>query len=152
MSIFEHSAPVLAAFAALQAAPAALADGNHHWKPWHCDSGAVQNFWEDVIIGACPETPEAVFWYTGAGMPIAYGGDDGLWRISASSGNAVSWQEMTPHVVQIDGDVALLYYSVTWLVTAPNGDVRRNPSRRFTVLRKLDGRWAMAGGTVVPTP
>jgi Domain of unknown function (DUF4440) len=71
-----------------------------------------------------------------------------VWSRSSAANRAVSWQDLKPISVQIDGDVALIYYSVTWTVVPMSGESRRNPSHRLTVFRRVNGQWLMAGGTI----
>jgi hypothetical protein len=76
------------------------------------------------------------------------GGPDGVWIRSSGANRAVSWQDLKPITVQIDGDVALAYYAVTWTVVPMSGESRPNPSHRLTVFRRSNGKWLMAGGTI----
>lgn len=100
-----------------------------------------------LFATVCPETSEAVFWY-GGDAPVRYGGPNGLWSTSSASNRSVSWRDLQPVAVQIDGDTALVYYSVVWTVQPNDGQPQQRPSRRLTVFRRHDGRWLMAGGTV----
>jgi hypothetical protein len=50
--------------------------------------------------------------------------------------------------MQVDGDLALIYYAVTWTVEPVNGAIRQRPSHRLNVFKRVNGRWLMAGGTV----
>ena len=96
----------------------------------------------------CPETRDARYWYPGSKAPSPYGGPDGVWARSSAANRAVSWQDLKPVAVHIDGDVALAYYAVTWTVEPNSGEPRRNPSHRLTVFRRVNGQWLMAGGTI----
>ena len=96
----------------------------------------------------CPETSDAVFWYTSSDAPAAYGGPKGVWAGSSSQNRSVTWDDMQPVTVQIDGDLAFIYYVVTWTVEPNTGVTRRSRSRRLTVFERRDGRWLMAGGTI----
>ena len=99
---------------------------------------------------ACPATEQAVFWYTASDRPQTYKGPNGLWAYSSSNNRAVSWRDLEPITVQVDGDLAFIYYTVTWTVVPNSGGPRPNPSRRFTVFQRRNGRWLMAGGSVAP--
>jgi hypothetical protein len=102
----------------------------------------------EVYAKSCPETQEARFWYPGSAAPSPYGGPEGVWSRSSAANRAVSWQDLKPMTVQIDGDVALAYYAVTWTVFPHTGESRRNPSHRMTVFRRVNRQWLMAGGTI----
>jgi ketosteroid isomerase-like protein len=107
------------------------------------------------FAAACPESPDAVFWYTGGATPIRYSGDEGLWSVTAASGARSTWRDLAPTTVQIDGNLALIYYAVMWTVERPTGEVIDNPSRRMSVLRRENGEWRLLGGTVaaiLPAP
>jgi hypothetical protein len=98
---------------------------------------------------SCPETAEAVFWYGGE-APARYGGAAGVWSQSSAANRAVTWTDLRPVAVQIDGETALVYYTVIWTVQPSEGEPRGNRSRRLTVFHRRDGRWLMAGGTIAP--
>jgi hypothetical protein len=102
----------------------------------------------EVYAKSCPETREARFWYPSSAAPSPYGGPDGVWSRSSAANRAVSWQDLKPITVQIDGDVALAYYAVTWTVVPHSGESRQAPSHRLTVFRRVNGHWLMAGGTI----
>ena len=116
-----------------------------------CNDGWVQSIAHkkfELFTSVCPETPDARYWYPGSEAPSPYGGPDGVWGRSSAANRAVSWQDLEPIAVQIDGDVALVYYAVTWTVEPASGEPRRNPSHRLTVFRRVNGQWLMAGGTI----
>jgi hypothetical protein len=93
-----------------------------------------------------------VFWYTGGPAPITCGGDSGLWVSSAATGNLPTWSNLVPNTVQVQGDLALIYFEVLWTINTPDGQALQNPSRRMLVMRRVDGRWLVAGGTVAGIP
>ena len=116
-----------------------------------CNDGWVESIARktfELYAMACPETREARFWYPNGAAPLPYGGPDGVWSRSAAANRAVSWQDLKPVTVQVDGDVAFIYYTVTWTTVPVSGDGRPAPSRRLTVFRRVNGRWHMAGGTI----
>jgi hypothetical protein len=116
-----------------------------------CNDGWVESIARktfELYATPCPEAPEARFWYPGSAAPMPYGGPDGVWSRSSAANRAVSWQDLKPITVQIDGDVALAYYAVTWTVFPTSGESRRNSSHRMTVFRRVNGQWLMAGGTI----
>jgi hypothetical protein len=120
-----------------------------------CNDGWVESIAKKtfaLFTSACPETPDAIYWYTGSPAPVSYGGADGMWSRSATATRAVSWRDLKPAAVQIDGDVALIYYTVTWTPEPVAGPVRSAPSRRLTVFRRVKGQWLMAGGTITAVP
>ena len=102
----------------------------------------------ELFDAVCPATEQAVFWYTGRDTPMPYKGSNGLWARSSSENRTVSWRELEPVTVQVDGNVAYIYYTVTWSIE-PNGDqTSHNRSRRLTVFQRRDGRWHMSAGSV----
>jgi hypothetical protein len=116
-----------------------------------CNDGWVQSIAHkkfELFTSQCPETQDARYWYPGSAAPTPYGGPDGVWSRSAAAIRAVSWQDLKPITVQIDGDVALIYYAVTWTPVAISGEARPNPSHRLSVFRRVNGQWLMAGGTI----
>ena len=102
----------------------------------------------DVYDSACPATDRAVFWYTASETPVTYKGPEGLWAFAAKQNRAVSWRDLETLGVQVDGDVAYIYYSVTWTAEPNAGGVVHKPSRRLTVFQRRNGRWLMAAGSV----
>ncbi len=116
-----------------------------------CNDGWVASIEEkrfQAYGAVCPETRNALFWYPGSAKPAPYGGPDGVWSQSSAQNRTVSWHDMRPVTVQVDGDLAFIYYAVTWIVEANTGETRRAPSHRLTVFQRLNGRWLMAGGTI----
>jgi len=109
----------------------------------------AQRRW-DVYDSVCPATEQAVFWYPGTAPPAPYGGPKGVWQGSSARNRAVSWRDLKPITVQVDGDLALAYYTVTWIPVPHTGPATEAPSRRFTVFQRRAGRWLMAGGTIGP--
>ncbi len=105
-----------------------------------------------IFATVCPESPATVFWYTGRDTPIKYSGETGLWRLAAASGAVYSWSRLVPKTVDVNGDLALIYFDVTWVVEPPTGEKRTNPSRRLTVLRRTDGHWTLVGGAITAVP
>jgi ketosteroid isomerase-like protein len=106
----------------------------------------------ETYDAACPATEGAVFWYTTNPAPDTYKGPNGLWVKSSSENQSVSWSDLQPVAVQVDGDLAFIYYSVTWTVVPKSGQSTSNPSRRLHVFQRRNGRWLMAGGSVAPVP
>ena len=115
---------------------------NNGWS----ESIKQQNY--ELFEKVCPETAGAVYWYTSAEEPVRYDGATGLWRRSADANRRATWADLQPTVIQIDGDLGLVYYSVAWTVEPKAGEARRNPSRRLTVFRRRNGQWLMAGGSI----
>lgn len=116
-----------------------------------CNDGWVESIAKkafELYATSCPETKDARFWYPGSAAPAPYGGPEGVWSRSSAANRAVSWQDLKPITVQIDGDVALIYYAVTWRVFPNSGEPRPAPSHRLTVFRRVNGLWLMAGGTI----
>jgi hypothetical protein len=111
-------------------------------------SDSIEQQRYELFAKACPETASAVYWYTNAEEPVRYDGAAGLWRRSADANRRATWADLQPTVIQIDGDLGLIYYSVVWTVEPKAGEARRNPSRRFTVFRRRNGQWLMAGGSI----
>jgi ketosteroid isomerase-like protein len=106
----------------------------------------------EVYDAVCPATEQAVFWYTARDAPVAYKGSTGLWAGSSSQNRTVSWRDLEPVSVQVDGDVAYIYYAVTWTVEPQSGPKGDNRSRRLTVFHKRNGRWHMSGGSIAAVP
>ena len=106
----------------------------------------------EVYDAVCPATEQAVFWYTGRDVPVAYKGSNGTWAMSSSLNRAVSWRDLEPVTVQVDGDVAYAYYAVTWSFEPHSGPKSDNPSRRLTVFHKRNGRWLMSAGSIAAVP
>jgi hypothetical protein len=116
-----------------------------------CNDGWVESIAQkkfELYTSVCPEKADARYWYPRSATPTPYGGPDGVWIRSSGANRAVSWQDLKPITVQIDGDVALAYYAVTWTVVPMSGESRPNPSHRLTVFRRSNGKWLMAGGTI----
>ena len=116
-----------------------------------CNDGWVESIRDkrfEKFTSVCPETRDAVFWYPGSAAPARYAGSDGVWSRFSSSLRAVTWADMRPVTVQVDGDLALIYYAVTWIPVPATGEPVRRPSHRLNVFRRVNGRWLMAGGTV----
>jgi hypothetical protein len=116
-----------------------------------CNDGWVQSIAHkkfELFTSVCPETRDARFWYPGGAAPDPYGGQNGVWARSSAANRAVSWQDLKPVAVHIDGDVALVYFAVTWTLVPNSGEPRRAPSHRLTVFRRINGQWLMAGGTI----
>lgn len=92
---------------------------------------------------ACPHADDAQYWYLPSPDLIA------LHDLFAHGTNeAYGWRDMQPLRVQINDDLALVYYRITWLFTTPQRDNGTNTSARLTVLRKEGGRWLHAGGSI----
>ncbi|HZM61614.1 MAG TPA: nuclear transport factor 2 family protein [Vicinamibacterales bacterium] len=102
----------------------------------------------DLFQTMCPETANAVYWYTNAERPVKYEGATGFWRGSADANRSATWADLQPTEIQIDGDLGLIYYSVVWTVETQAGETRRAPTRRLTVFRRVGKRWLMAGGSI----
>lgn len=120
-----------------------------------CNDGWVESIARktfELYATSCPETRDALYWYTSLAAPIPYGGADGMWSRSSAANRGVSWRDLKPGTVHIDGDVALVYYEVTWTTEPVSGEGRPATSRRFTVFRRVNGRWLMAGGTITAVP
>jgi hypothetical protein len=140
----------------LAASPVAAQNWSHEQQAVidqikRCNDGWVESIARktfELYAKTCPETRDARFWYPGSAAPSQYGGPDGVWSRSSAANRAVSWQDLKAITVQIDGDVALIYYAVTWTVFPTSGESRRAPSHRLTVLRRINGQWLMAGGTI----
>lgn len=116
-----------------------------------CNDGWVESVRDkrfEKFTSVCPETRDAVFWYPGSTAPARYGGSDGVWSRSSSANRAVSWADLRPVTVQVDGDLALIYFVVTWTVEPNKGEPVRRPTHRLNVFQRVNGRWLMAGGTV----
>ena len=104
----------------------------------------------ELFERACPETEGAVFWYTNAEKPVVYEGATGFWSGSSAANRSATWSDLQATVIQIDGDLGLIYYSVVWTVEPNTGEARSVPTRRLTVFRRRNGLWLMAGGSVAP--
>ena len=105
----------------------------------------------EVYDAVCPATDQAVFWYTGGdNTPVTYNGANGTLARSILTSRGVSWQDMDPVSVQVDGDVAYIYYSVTWIPVPETGPASPRHSRRLTVFQRRGGRWLMSGGSIAP--
>ena len=120
-----------------------------------CNEAWVMSITEkrfEVFDAACPATEGAVFWYTTNAAPETYKGPNGLWAKSSSGNRSVSWSDLQPVAVQVNGDVAFIYYSVTWTLLPNSGQSVSHPSRRFNVFQRRNGRWLMSGGSVAPAP
>lgn len=116
-----------------------------------CNDGwseSIQRKDFNLFTRACPETSDAVYWYTDGEAPQVFAGPDGVWSRASVRQKRASWEGLRAVKVQIHGDVALIYYSVVWVVDLISGEIRRNPSRRLTVFRRQNGRWLMAGGSI----
>jgi len=105
----------------------------------------------ELFQTACPETASAMYWYTNAQKPVKYEQATGAWRGSADANRSATWADLQPIVIQIDGDLGLIYYSVVWTVEPNAGDRRQSPTRRLTVFRRVGQRWLMAGGSIAST-
>ena len=80
----------------------------------NCSKSAEKRF--EVYDSVCPATEHAVFWYTGSDeTPVTYKGTTGGWARSMAANRSISWRDLQPVAVQVDGDVAYIYYSVTWI-------------------------------------
>ena len=115
---------------------------NDAWVASHVD----RRF--EVYDAVCPATEHAVFWYTGSEAPVTYKGPDGVWARSAAANRGYAWQDLQPVAVQVDGDVAYIYYSVTWLPEPKTGPAVPRRSRRLTVFQRRNGGWLMSGGSI----
>jgi len=105
----------------------------------------------EVYDSVCPATEQAVFWYTGGdGTPVTYNGAKGTLAASILKTRGVSWKDLQPVAVQVDGDVAYIYYSVTWIPEPETGPASPRPSRRLTVFQFRGDRWLMSGGSIAP--
>ena len=116
-----------------------------------CNDGWVASIRQkdfNTFDAVCPATSDAVFWYTGSDAPAPYGGPKGVWIGSSSGNRSVTWEELQPLTVQIDGDLAFIYYAVTWTREPNSGGMLRSRSRRMTVFQRRNGQWLMAGGTI----
>lgn len=102
----------------------------------------------EVYESACPATEQAVFWYTGSETPVTYKGPKGLWARYSTENRRASWQDLQPVAVQVDGEVAYIYYSVTWTPEPNTGPAIPRHSRRLTVFQRRNGRWVMSGGSI----
>lgn len=113
-------------------------------------SDSIKHKKYELFERACPETEGAVFWYTNAEKPVVYEGATGLWSGSVAANRSATWSDLQATVIQIDGDLGLIYYSVVWTVEPNTGEARAVPTRRLTVFRRRNGSWLMAGGSVAP--
>jgi ketosteroid isomerase-like protein len=102
----------------------------------------------EVYDAVCPATDQALFWYTGSEAPVRYKGPDGLWARATSEQTSIRWEALQPVAVQVDGDIAYIYYSVTWIPQPKKGAAVPRPSRRLTIFQRRDGRWLMSGGSI----
>ena len=102
----------------------------------------------EVFDAVCPATEQALFWYTGDETPVTYKGPKGGWARSQPELRSITWQYLRPVAVQIDDDVAYIYYSVTWIPQPNTGAAVARHSRRLTVFQRRNGRWLMAGGSI----
>ena len=114
---------------------------NDAWVASHVDTRF------EVYDSVCPATEQAVFWYIESDTPVTYKGEKG-WANSIRVNRSVSWRDLRPVAVQIDGDMAYAYYSVTWLPEPNTGPVEPRHTRRLTVFQRRNGRWLMAGGSI----
>jgi hypothetical protein len=101
-----------------------------------------------VFDAVCPATEQALFWYTGDETPLTYRGANGGWARSTAELRSITWQDLHPVAVQIDADVAYIYYSVTWIPQPNTGPAAARHSRRLTVFQRRNGRWLMSGGSI----
>jgi len=106
----------------------------------------------EVFAGACPQTTDTVYWYTNRPAPSLWGGDDGVWAETMATGNLPTWSNLVPKTVQVQGDMALIYLEVIWTQNTPDGRALPSSSRRMFAMRRVDGRWRVAGGTSAAIP
>jgi len=118
-----------------------------------CNDGWVASIEQrrfEAFDAVCPQTADAVFWYSAADRPVPYRGSNGFWSSTVAGIRSESWRDLQPVAVNVEGDLALIYYSVTWTLVPNTGEARDVPSRRLTVFQRRNGRWLMAGGTIAP--
>jgi hypothetical protein len=102
----------------------------------------------EVFESVCPAADQAVFWYTDGDTPVTYKGQDGMWAGSVKNNRSITWQDLRPVVVNVDANVAFIYYAVTWTPQPVTGSAAPRRSRRLTVFQRQNGRWVMSGGTI----
>jgi hypothetical protein len=116
-------------------------------------SASVEHNDHALFASACPFEPDGIYWYTAGGPdPVTYTAADGFWSRSAGNNRRVLWRDLEPVAVRIYGDLALVYFTVTWIVEPYDGETTENPSRRVAAFRRDDAGWIMVGGSIAPVP
>lgn len=120
-----------------------------------CNDGWVESIKRDdfaAFESVCPREPDAWFWYQNREAPVALGGADGLWTAQSPQMRDIAWENLELVRMRFVGDLALVYYTVTWIPEMVDAEPVRLRSRRFTVLHQVDGVWVQAGGTIMAPP
>jgi len=99
----------------------------------------------EVFSAACPHEEGALWWYPDV-EPRPF---RAVWDNSVRLAR-ITWRDLEPVAVTIDGDLALVYYVVTWSPTAITGESAQVTTRRLTVVRRRDGAWVQMGGSIAP--
>jgi hypothetical protein len=138
---------------------AALAASNQSWSPEQeavieqirrCNSAWTASVAEkryEVFTAACPHEEGALWWYP----DVEPGPFRAVWENSVRLAR-VTWRDLEPLAVAIDGDLALVYYVVTWSPTAISGETATFTTRRLTVMLRRAGVWVQMGGSIAPAP
>lgn len=120
-----------------------------------CNDGWVESIRRKdfgAFESACPLETGATFWYPNDAEPVELAGADGLWARQSPELRAIAWEDLELVGMRIVDDLALVYYTVTWIPETLDAEPVRLPSRRFTVLRNVDDAWLTAGGTIMEPP
>ncbi len=105
-----------------------------------------------MYTNACPTDDNALWWYATSEEPGVLGGPNGMWRSASSQLAGVTWHSFEAVAVQIFGDIALVYYAVTWAPELPTGTVMQIPSRRTTTFQRRGNTWLQVGGMIGYAP
>jgi hypothetical protein len=99
----------------------------------------------EIFSAACPHEEGALWWYP----DVEPGPFRAVWENSVRLAG-ITWRDLEPVAVTIDGDLALVYYVVTWSPTAITGETAAFTTRRLTVMRLREGAWVQMGGSIAP--
>ena len=101
----------------------------------------------------CWASDELRFWWAEDSSPISTremrrGVSTGLWQWSYERWD---WTGLGPLSINIDGDIALVYFIAHSQSQDTEGKYTFEESRRFEVWKMVDGRWKFLGGMGAPS-
>lgn len=109
-------------------------------------SAAVAEKRLERFTDVCPHTESALWWYTDIEQPGTF---RQVWDGGLQGGIVRNpWRDLLPVAVVIDGDIALVYFEVTWQPSTAGGETRTVRSRRLTVFQRQNDEWAQIGGAI----
>jgi hypothetical protein len=94
-----------------------------------------------VWLDKCQPAEEFVGWWISDGALWNLEADRRTFPVWVKGVKRFSWENLQPLEVKVEGDVALIWFYVTFTLENPEVKSRRIQEKRFEVLRKTGGAW-----------